>query len=85
MLLILLVLFLGGVSFGHLCIVALLIPAGLYVDWREWRARRRAQAELRKHVTGLSDQERKDIDKLIADNFRKAGIKWPLGKWQNRA
>jgi hypothetical protein len=77
MLLILLVLFLGGVSLGHLSLVALFIPVGLYVDWREWRARRRAQAELRNQLTGVSDQERKDIDKLLAENFRKAGIKWP--------
>jgi hypothetical protein len=67
-------------NLGFLGMVAFLIPVGLYLRHREKQAQEGAKAELRKQL-GLDEEERQQAEaaKLLAENYRKAGIKWPPG------
>jgi hypothetical protein len=53
----------------------------MYLRHREKQAEERAKAELRKQL-GLDEEERLQAEagKLLAENYRKAGIKWPPGR-----
>jgi hypothetical protein len=67
-------------NLGFLGMVAFLIPVGLYLRHREKQAQEGAKAELRKQL-GLDEEERQQAEaaKLLAENYRKARIKWPQG------